>query len=36
MNVLGIGCQERGIKKLNSIEKRGNKYGFFGVNRIDG
>ena len=32
----GIGCQERGIKKLNSMEKRENKYGFFGVNRIDG
>ena len=29
MNVLGIGCQGRGIKKLNSMEKRGNKYGFF-------
>ena len=30
MNVLGIGSQERGIKKFNSMEKRGNKYGFFG------
>lgn len=29
MNVLGIECQERGIKKLNSMKKRGNKYGFF-------
>lgn len=29
MNVLGIGRQERDIKKLNSMEKRGNKYGFF-------
>ena len=25
----GIGCQERGIKSFNAIEKRGNKYGFF-------
>ena len=37
MNVLGIGCQERGIKKLNSVEKKEEiNMDFFGVNRIDG
>lgn len=36
MNVLEIRCQERGIKKLNSMEKRGINMDFFGVNRIDG
>ena len=32
----GIGCQERGIKKLNSMEKEEINMDFFGVNRIDG